>query len=674
MRLRPIVLALVILAPGFALATQDSPAPVVVKALAVAQTEEGLVGTVAEMRVTASPGAGYVFLDTRPLARVDMQGSARLAVRVATTLLGEDAGEYDFHMVIRSASDTIGGPSAGALLTVAAAAALRGWPVANDVYMTGTINPDGSIGPVGGVAEKASAAAQNGARLFLYPSGEETVVTWTSQGRALVNMTPHCKGLRIECRPVTDIREALEAFTGYRLERPEMPTGASDDQYLAVMRPLALEQYELATRALNDTQEERNVRTANRSALLAEVDRQVALAQSALSEAERLVNDETYYTASSKTFLALISLRFANLALDALDAESPDVVLQQALADATQRAQDAQSAVANYTPTSPSQLQALSAAETRARDAGRATAQARARAAGGDGVSALYQSAYAMERADTVFWWLQLAEAFEGNEAIDAEARKQRAMDALDEAEEHLAYSRAVLEEASGTRLVTRAEESLAQAQASVQEGRYAAAIFDALEAQVRASLALEAIAFGDAPPPARIQRSQAEAERAIAEARVSGAEPILAASQFEFAQSLDDARERLALFDLARIIARSEHMFASESGEATRVTHAGAPVAGGGFAIDLREAAALVGGLVLGVAVGYRQAARRARVKTVPLRLPVRVDPLERHEQTLAMNGNRAVSPTSPSELDTSHDMASQEAGSLPRPPREDP
>ena len=41
--------------------------------------------------------------------------------------------------------------------------------IRQDVIITGTISPDGSVGPVGGIVEKAEAAARAGAKIFLVP-------------------------------------------------------------------------------------------------------------------------------------------------------------------------------------------------------------------------------------------------------------------------------------------------------------------------------------------------------------------------------------------------------------------------------------------------------------------------------------------------------------------------
>src|SRR5581483_12051076 len=141
-----------------------------------------------------------------------MQGSAKLAVKVASATTGIPYQDKDFLFLIRSESNLIGGPSAGGILTVAAIAALENWTIRDDVLMTGTINPDGTIGPVGGVAEKAAAAAKAGATTFLYPQGQDTVTS-----RQLgTTISEYCtQRLRIECHAVTSIEDALPYLTGH---------------------------------------------------------------------------------------------------------------------------------------------------------------------------------------------------------------------------------------------------------------------------------------------------------------------------------------------------------------------------------------------------------------------------------------------------------------------------
>ena len=133
---------------------------VVLKAPAVSRTPEGnLVGVATTFVITVAPGSGHVYLETWPLAQVDMQASARLATQIAGKVTGKDMSKYDVFIQVKADTPIIGGPSAGGTMTVGIIAALEGWSVRKDVMMTGMINPDGTIGPVGGILEKASAAA-----------------------------------------------------------------------------------------------------------------------------------------------------------------------------------------------------------------------------------------------------------------------------------------------------------------------------------------------------------------------------------------------------------------------------------------------------------------------------------------------------------------------------------
>ena len=201
-----VLAAILLLLPSSALAeTLDLGKPDVMRGAAVAETPTGYVGSTATFTITAAKnGSGHVFLDTFPLTQIDMQGSARLATRVASQITGVPLSERDLFFVIRSDSTQIGGPSAGATLTVGTIAALEGWEVRPDVLMTGTIDADGSVGPVGGVPEKAQAAAQAGIKRFLFPSGEEQ--TKLSSTGATIDLPDYCSSqLHLECVPVDDV-------------------------------------------------------------------------------------------------------------------------------------------------------------------------------------------------------------------------------------------------------------------------------------------------------------------------------------------------------------------------------------------------------------------------------------------------------------------------------------
>lgn len=73
-------------------------------------------------------------------------------------------------------ADTIDGPSAGGLITLAALADLSGVDLVPGVSMTGTIYPNGAIGPVGGIPEKLRGAAAAGLTTVVVPASKRLAI------------------------------------------------------------------------------------------------------------------------------------------------------------------------------------------------------------------------------------------------------------------------------------------------------------------------------------------------------------------------------------------------------------------------------------------------------------------------------------------------------------------
>jgi uncharacterized protein len=130
-------------------------------------------GVMTPLIVEAKHGNGKVLVDIdKPLFWTDTQFSIQTARDVAMNITGIDLRNYDLMYSIKSNATIIGGPSAGAALTVATIAALENKTLKEDVIITGTVEEDGTIGEVGGVLEKAEAAKDVGAQIFLVPSGQ----------------------------------------------------------------------------------------------------------------------------------------------------------------------------------------------------------------------------------------------------------------------------------------------------------------------------------------------------------------------------------------------------------------------------------------------------------------------------------------------------------------------
>lgn len=125
-------------------------------------------------------GDGKVLVNTEPITGADFQSAARAAVEAAKNLLDESLLGYDMIFSIKAPFEIheVDGPSAGALMSILLIGIVEGKALNPYVSMTGTISPDGSIGPVGGIVEKARAAAEAGFKVFLIPEGQGTQVIY----------------------------------------------------------------------------------------------------------------------------------------------------------------------------------------------------------------------------------------------------------------------------------------------------------------------------------------------------------------------------------------------------------------------------------------------------------------------------------------------------------------
>ena len=195
--------------------------------IAVPAIDEEGKGMTTKLSVETFSGNGKILTNIdKLLFWTDTQASIQTARMVAENYTRLNTSNIDMIYTINNSNVTIvGGPSAGAALTIATIAALEHRQINNSVMMTGTIYEDGTIGKVGGVVEKAKAAKSYGATLFLVPVGEgtETVLTpkescsqkygylycETKYVTSAVNISD---STRIEIREVSTITEAARYF------------------------------------------------------------------------------------------------------------------------------------------------------------------------------------------------------------------------------------------------------------------------------------------------------------------------------------------------------------------------------------------------------------------------------------------------------------------------------
>lgn len=183
-------------------------------------------GVVAKLKVQAIPGEGRILTNINQLLFwVDTQFSIRVAEMVAENITRADLSKVDLIYTIETDASVIEGGSAGAALTIATIAVLKNETLPSDVMITGTINPDGTIGPIGAVLAKAAAAKDVGAKIFLVPEGQGSQVNYRPEKKCeQVGPVTFCtteykpekidisKDVGIEIREVPTITDALKYF------------------------------------------------------------------------------------------------------------------------------------------------------------------------------------------------------------------------------------------------------------------------------------------------------------------------------------------------------------------------------------------------------------------------------------------------------------------------------
>ncbi|ACJ16950.1 archaeal serine protease [Thermococcus onnurineus NA1] len=517
---------------------------VVLKAPAVSRTAEGeLVGVATDFVITVAPGSGHVYVETWPLAEVDMQASARLAAQIAGKVLGVDMSKYDVFIQIKADSPIIGGPSAGGTMTVGIIAALEGWQVNPKVMMTGMINPDGTIGPVGGILEKAAAAHDVGAEVFLIPQGQRIQYVEETQKREIggiveintqtkkVDVVEYAKerwGLQVI--EIKDIYDAVYYFTGHRIPRPEAPAYVKIDT--SFLRDDALKDYQNTTAYYQETLEKlkkSDVNYATYTTLMEALNEAAGI----LNQSKSALDDGRYYTTLSKDFQARIIIRHVDWYLGV---EGPEDV-QKILKTVESQINASEKIVSNVTIRGTTMLQAVAAAEERVEQAKSILDEAWKYYYSNDYWNAVGDAAFAYERAKTAIFWARLGERFAGGDVISSEVVKAVARDYIDESNLIVTYIESMYGTVGGD-----LSQSIVQAEQYYEDGKYSAALFTAMEARVQAQVFLDTLGIDNQTVLLdKLKRMKEDAKVAIALAQSQGITPVLAMAYYEFAESYEE-------------------------------------------------------------------------------------------------------------------------------------
>ena len=170
-----IIFAVLVALPMVAAISSAGPAAVSGRVIGTASIRAPAVilsnntGSLTEFSLTVTSGDGIVSIVGPTYVGNSTIESAQTAAQYAASYLGMNFSNYNFTYDISAGTDNVSGPSGGAAMTMLAISALSGARLNTNFSMTGTISPNGTIGPIGGVYDKAAAVKAGGLSYFLVP-------------------------------------------------------------------------------------------------------------------------------------------------------------------------------------------------------------------------------------------------------------------------------------------------------------------------------------------------------------------------------------------------------------------------------------------------------------------------------------------------------------------------
>ncbi len=431
-----------------------------VYAPAVSRTEEGYIGVITEIEIyVEKPGQGDVFFSVNTLTEIDMQASARVAALVASEVTGRDYRSYNYYVKVISEAPIIGGPSAGALMTIAMIAIINNWSLNPKVTMTGMINPDGTIGPVGGIFEKAEAAHRFGIKIFLIPYGQAIVrrvrIVYEKIGPLIVerrytekvNITEYAlKNWGMIVKEVADIREAIYYFTGYEIPSTSLSINISIPQI--VISPLQWMFKELLSSANSLIENTTELKVSN-SFIRSSMNRLLSEAKSKMSLANNYAERGYYYVAASLVFQAVYTTQYANYL--GKYGYSGEKILNAIISEVNETLQDAKTCVRSVNTLDLISLELLIGAKLRLKSALEEFERALKYRRSWNIEDVLWSLAYAKWRAKTAKSWANLAMNVSKKYPVNINILHSLVKDYLYEAQTMSIYVNQIFEEAGAT-------------------------------------------------------------------------------------------------------------------------------------------------------------------------------------------------------------------------------
>ena len=525
---------------------------------AVSQTEEGLKGVISNITVTiVKPGSGKVYISATPLTEIDMQASARTAAIIASTVLGENPLTMDYYVSVESPSIIIGGPSAGAALTLAIMSAISGYPVNGSVMITGMINPDGTIGPVGGVKEKLEAAASVGMKIFLVPVGQSVVQENIVERRRIgpfiirtvkpveIDLVEYGRKLGVTVIEVSNIIEAAKYLLNMEIaEKPleDIELKLSDQAKSLLTKQIT---------EFKNAYENIKSRIKEASGVIADVLRE---ADARYRSALKLSGEGKLYSATSMLFQAVYLVDFAYRLQEYY--ERGEGVIQEFLSEVNSTINSISSKVYAVKPTKLSDVEVLIASRYRIYLAKKSLEQAAEMYSQGKYEDTIFSLVYAKWRAKTAELWIQ-ALGLGGREAPSEVVIQHISALFLYEANSVVAYASSLLKDIGvvSDELFNKAVKDLEEAEEMSNMGDYYGSLGLSLSAIAEATTSIHK--YFTVNIEKQLESVRSVAEKSLKHALSLDTEPLLALGYYEFAQEQENMFDKIYFYELSSLHAK---------------------------------------------------------------------------------------------------------------------
>jgi uncharacterized protein len=409
------------------------------------------------------------------------------------------------------------------------------------------IDPDETIGPVGGIPFKLESAASHNTTLFLVPQGQLIVnITNTTTVRRgpfigtqsreeTVDLNQLGKKLNVTVKEVGTIQDAVLEFTGHDISKPSINQTVFSTEYLKLLEPLAIQLKNESKNMFNQSSFIQNGLIKN--------------AGDSQNRADGLVNDQKYYAATSLYFASMVNIRTAQWGNEYNQEKNKDQFLANITNTVEKQIQDSENDLNKSKYGGISDVEVIGAAESRITEANNIIENVNNLNNANDIISSL---AFAYERARSAQWWLTLA--VPTGKIIPDEILKERSGWYLSQSQSISTYTDALITESGGRSTGILTDTTLIQKE--IARGYYSGALFDSLQTISRLSTAIGLLGVQD--PSTRVKQSAGSAQDAINEARSKGIEPTLSVSAFEYGGTLTTPFDEIVQYTYAKMVAKT--------------------------------------------------------------------------------------------------------------------